>query len=66
MGKDWASCSHMFDIYEVEDRPVIVYFMKLYEHLIIAQRLQEQEQKRKAADRKQQQTGKTYTHNIQG
>ena len=40
--------------------------MKMYETLVMTQRLEEQEQRRKAEERKTQQAGKTYTHNVRG
>ena len=45
----------------------IKYFMKMYEGIIVQDRAQEQERKRKADERKRQQaSGKTYTHNVKG
>ena len=66
LGKDWSQCTQLFDIYGIEDRPTTMYYMKMYEQVLMHHRLQDQEQKRKAAERKQQQAGKTYTHNVQG
>ena len=30
LGKDWSSIEFLFDTYEVEDRPTVVYFLKSY------------------------------------
>jgi hypothetical protein len=41
--------------------------MKMYERVIVSDRAENQERKRKAEDRKRQQgAGKTYTHNVKG
>ncbi len=52
MGKDWAAANFLFDLYGVEDRRDIVYFMKVYENLVINARAEETERKRKAAERR--------------
>ena len=55
------------ELFEVEDRKVILYFMKLWEGIVVTQKSEEQEKKRKAEERKRQHSsGKTYTHNVQG
>ena len=67
MGKDWNHCQHLFTLYEVDDQRTVMYFMKMYEAMIMEYRFKEQEQKRKAEERKRQQSsGKTYTHNVKG
>ena len=66
MGKNWSSIDFLFDTYEVEDRPTVVYFLKSYEILVVNQRAEEAERKGKAEERKAQRGGKTYTHNVQG
>ena len=52
MGKDWAAANFLFDLYGVEERRDIVYFMKVYENLVINARAEETERKRKAAERR--------------
>ena len=68
MGKDWSHCSQLFDIWEIEDQKVIMYFMKMYERLLVNYRAEQAEEKRKADKRKNKSggDGKHYTHNIQG
>ena len=39
MGKDWSHCEYIFSLHEIEDPKIIMYFMKLYENLVIEQRL---------------------------
>ncbi len=67
MGKDWSTINHLFELFEIEDRRVILFFMKMWESIIVTHKSKEQEQKRKAEERKRQHSsGKTYTHNVQG
>ena len=67
MGKDWSTINDLFNLFQIKDRRVILYFMKMWESIIVTNKSEEQERKRKADDRKRQQSsGKTYTHNVQG
>ena len=67
MGKDWSFIPTLFKLFKVDDPKIILYFMKMYEGIIVKDRAQEQDRKRKADNRKRQQaSGKTYTHNVQG
>jgi len=67
MGKDWSQVQDLFNVFEIEDQKVVLYFMKMYEGIVVVDRARDQERKRKAADRKRQQgDGKTYAHNVRG
>lgn len=67
MGKDWSSANFLFDTYEIEYPKEILYFMKLYEREVMAQRAEDAERRRKAEERKSKQSGgKNYTHNVKG
>jgi len=66
LGKEWSQCPQLFALYEVEDPRTTMYFMKLYENLLVKYRMEKQEEKRKQAERRSQQGGKSYTHNVQG
>ena len=67
MGKDWSHIDTLFRLFEVDQPKIVLYFMKMYEGLIIKDRAEEQERKRKADERKRQQaSGKNYTHNVKG
>jgi len=66
LGKDWSQSAHLFDLYKPDDEKIVLYFMKVYESRVMKHRIDEQERKRKAAERKSQQAGKNYTHNVQG
>lgn len=67
LGKNWTIVFELFDLYGIEDRITTLYFMKLYEYVLVEDRAEEAERRRKASERKQAASGgKTYTHNIQG
>lgn len=67
MGKYWSNINTLFDLYEIEDRRIVFYIMKIYEGLIVKQRAEKAEQKRKAEERKTSAGGgKQYTHNVKG
>jgi len=52
MGKDWSSANFLFETYEIEDPRQTLYFMKLYEREVMAQRAEEAEQRRKKEEQK--------------
>jgi len=67
MGKDWSHTDTLFKLFEIDDPKIVLYFMKMYEGIIVQDRAEEQERKRKADERKRQQaSGKNYTHNVKG
>ena len=67
MGKDWSHIDTLFKLFEIDDPKTILYFMKLYEGIVVKDRAEEQERKRKSEERKRNQaSGKTYTHNVKG
>ena len=43
-----------------------MYFMKLYENILMTHRMEEAAKQRKADERKRQTAGKTYAHNVRG
>jgi len=63
LGKDWSSADFVFKTYEVESPKEILYFMKMYERELIAQRAEEADRRRKEAERKAKSGGKNYTPN---
>ena len=67
LGKDWNSLELLFSLHNVEDTREIFLFMKMYEGLLVKNRSEEAERKRKAAERKSNSAGggKNYTHNVQ-
>ena len=68
LGKHWDSLQYIFELHEVENRKEVFLFMKLYEGQIIKYRIEQQERKRKAEERKSKSAGggKNYTHNVRG
>jgi len=51
LGKDWSSVHFLLDLYEVENKKVVIYFMKTYEILVVNDRAAKAEQNRKAEER---------------
>ncbi len=66
LGKNWAPIKDLLDIHEVDCPQETVYYIKMIEGTTVKHRAEESERQRKAADRKRQSSGKTYTHNVQG
>ena len=67
LGKNWSHIDTLFKLFEIDDPKIVLYFMKMYEGIVINSRAEEAERKRKAEDRKRQQaSGKNYTHNVKG
>mgnify|MGYP001239698870 CR=1 FL=1 len=65
MGKIWDKIDYYFDLYEVNNRKEVLFFMKTYEAKIVNHRMKKQEQKRKAEERKKA-ASKNYSHNVRG
>jgi hypothetical protein len=63
-GKDWAPIEAIFNIYNVEDRVVILELMKMIETHTMNNINGKMEQKRKAAERAA--SAKNYAHNVKG
>ena len=67
MGKYWDGIDYFFKLYEVDNPRVILYIMKLYESIIVQDRAEKAERKRKQSEQQSKASGgKTYTHNIKG
>ena len=66
MGKYWNGIDYFFDLYEVDDRKTIMYFMKSYESKVVTYRAEQAERKRESEKRKAKSGGKNYTHNVKG
>jgi len=66
LGKNWAQCNQLFELYDVENKKETLFFMKLYESILVSHRAEESERKRKAEQRKAKSAGggKNYTHNV--
>lgn len=67
LGKSWEGVDFLISLYEVQDPKQVVYFMKIYERLIVSSKAEEAERRRKAEERKAQAaSGKDFTHNVKG
>jgi len=67
MGKVWTDLEYLFKLHKIQNPRVILYFMKLYEKLIVEYKMEEADKKRKAEERKAKPAGGgNYTHNVKG
>ena len=67
MGKYWDGIDYFFKLYEIEEPRIVLYFMKLYENIVVSNRAEEAERKRKAEERRSKAGGgKSFTHNVKG
>ncbi len=66
MGKIWSNVEYFFKLYSIEEPKTTLYIMKLYEGLVVQDRAEKAENKRKAEKKKSAGGGKKYTHNVQG
>ena len=68
LGKDWTIIDYLFKLHSVDNKKEILYFMKLYESIIVNHRAEEADKKRKAEERKAKSAGggKNYTRNVRG
>lgn len=67
MGKHWNGIEYFLNLYEVESPKTVIYFMKVYEQILVEHRAKEADKKRKAEERKAKTGGgKQYTHNVKG
>ena len=66
LGKEWSAVEFFLDLYEIDDKKVVVHIMKLYEIKIVSYKAEEAERKRKQEQRKQKSGGNKYAHNVQG
>ena len=66
MGKYWDGIDYFFKVYEIDNPKEVLYFMKLYENILVSYRAEQADKKRKADERRAKSGGKNYAHNIQG
>ena len=65
MGKVYSSVEFLFKLYEIDNQGTVLFFLKIYDSLVITFRHNKAEAKRKAADRKSSAgSGKQYAHNV--
>ena len=51
-GKDWNQCKFLFDLYQVDEQKVILYFMHMYDNILVGHRAEEANNRMKEAERK--------------
>ena len=66
MGKTWNNLEYLFTLYDLDSKTTILYFMKMWEEVIVSFRANKSEQRRKAEESKSASGGKTFTHNVKG
>jgi hypothetical protein len=68
LGKDWTSIDYFMSLYNIAQPSIIFYFLKLYDNLIIEQRMKESDKRRKAEERKRASasSGNTFAHSVRG
>lgn len=67
MGKVYYNLEFLFKLYEIDNQPAVLLFLKIYDSLVISFRSDKAEAKRKAAERRSSAgSGKSYTHSVKG
>ncbi len=66
MGKTWNNLEYLFTLYDPDNKITILYFMKMWEEVVVSFRANKSEQRRKAEESKSASGGKTFTHNVKG
>tara|TARA_B110000211_G_C13662050_1_gene370655 strand:- start:82 stop:420 length:339 start_codon:yes stop_codon:yes gene_type:complete len=66
LGKDWSSVEFFLNLWSIEDKKLVVFFLSNIESVYSKKLNDKQEQRRKAEERKSKAGGKTYAHNVQG
>ena len=47
LGKDWAAAHFLCEVYKIEDIPIVIYFAKVYETIVVSMRSEELARKQK-------------------
>ena len=66
MGKVWSNIDYLFEVYSVDEPRIVLYFMKLWEGIVVAHNHEKADRKRKAEERRSAGGGKQYTHSVKG
>jgi len=67
LGKKWGNIEFLFKLYKIEEPRTMLYILKMYEGIVVAQRAEEAAKRRKADERKSSAGGgKNFTHNVKG
>ena len=66
-GKEWSNIEFLFDLFDIQERRTVLYFIKLWENVLVNYRAEKSERKRKAEERKNSSgSAGNFTHNIRG
>jgi len=66
MGKDYTTVEYLFKLYEIQDQKIVLYFMHLYDIILITHKAEAADNRRKAEERKSSGGGKNFTHSVKG
>ena len=67
MGKVYSNLEFLFKLYEINNQPTVLLFIKIYDSIVVSVRSEKAEAKRKASERKASAgSGKQYTHSVKG
>jgi hypothetical protein len=66
MGKEWSTVDFFLNLFEVEERKIVVFFISKIEGFYSKMMNEKIQRQRKAEERKAKAGGKKYTHNVQG
>jgi hypothetical protein len=66
MGKSWNTLEFLFNIYDIEEPKLIIFFMKMIEGIVVEYRSEKAQRKQKADERKSAGGGGNFTHNVKG
>ena len=66
MGKNWNNLEFLFKLFKVEDQKTVLFFMKMYEGILINYRIKKMQEKQKAEERRNKASSgcKQYSHNV--
>ena len=63
-GKDWSALESLYNIYEIEDRQTVTYFIAEIQRVYTKSINAKMEQERKAQERKNKAGGKKFAHKV--
>ena len=58
LGKDWSSANFIFEVYKIEEVQTVIFFAKTYETMLVNQKAEEAERKRKQQERRAKSGGR--------
>ena len=66
LGKNYSNIEYLFNLFDVDEPKILLYFIKLYDGVVQSHRAEEADNRRKKAERKSASGGKNFTHNVKG